>query len=228
MHHIRPYKFFQILEAPPRDRIVRTALPSRRALGGLTLLEMSILMAATQIIEPNQVFEIGTFLGNTTLNLALNIPIEGTVFTLDLDANHAGGVDQDVADAPLTELHLASESSLDFMGSSVESKIKPLTGNSTTFDFSRWHNSVELVFIDGGHDFSTVKSDTESAFLMARKDKPSCVLWHDYLNRDYSGLTYYLDELSRQQRIVHIEETMLCAWFNDPDNRIWPKLLSHG
>jgi hypothetical protein len=228
MHHIRPYKFFQILEAPPRERIVRTALPSRRALGGLTLLEMSILMAATQIIEPNQVFEIGTFLGNTTLNLALNIPIDGTIFTLDLDANHAGGVDQDVADAPLTELHLASESSLDFMGSSVESKIKPLTGNSTTFDFSRWHNSVELVFIDGGHDFSTVKSDTESAFLMARKDKPSCVLWHDYLNRDYSGLTYYLDELSRQQRIVHIEETMLCAWFNDPDNHIWPKLLSHG
>ena len=65
---------------------------------------------------------------------------------------------------------------------------------------------------------------------MARKDRPSCVLWHDYLNRDYeSGLTYYLDELSQQQQIVcHIEDTMLCAWFNDPDNHVWPKLLSSG
>jgi hypothetical protein len=228
MHHVRPYKFFQVLEAPPLERIVSTTLPYRRGMGGLTLLEMSIVMAATQIIVPNHVFEIGTFLGNTTLNLALNVPPNGTVFTLDLGADDAGKVNQDLADAPLTDLHLASKSSLDFIGSSVESKIRPLTGNSTTFDFSRWRDSVELVFIDGGHDFATVKSDTENAFLMARKDRPSCVLWHDYLNRNYSGLTYYLDELSRQQQIVHIEETMLCAWFNDPGNRIWPKLLSNG
>jgi hypothetical protein len=228
MHHIRPYKFFQVLEALPSERIVSTTLPYRRGMGSLTLLEMFIVMAATQIIVPRQVFEIGTFLGNTTLNLALNIPPDGTVFTLDLDVEHAGRANQDRADAPLTELHLASTASLDFIGSSVESKIRPLIGNSTTFDFSRWRDSVELVFIDGGHDFATVKSDTENAFLMARKDKPSCVLWHDYLNRDYSGLTYYLDELSRQQQIVHIEETMLCAWFNDPGNRIWPKLLNNG
>jgi hypothetical protein len=228
MHNIRPYQFFQVLEALPSERIVSTTLPYRRGIGGLTLLEMSLVMAATRIIMPNQVFEIGTFLGNTTLNLALNTPIDCTVFTLDLDADHAGVVSQDLADAPLTALHLASKSSLDFIGSAVEGKIKPLTGNSTTFDFSRWQDSVELVFIDGGHDLATVKSDTENAFRMARKDKPSCVLWHDYLNRDYSGLTYYLDELSRQQHIVHIEETMLCAWFNDPANRIWPKLLSNG
>jgi hypothetical protein len=228
MHHIRPYKFFQVLQALPSERIVSTTLPYRRGMGSLTLLEMSIVMAAARIILPNQVFEIGTFLGNTTLNLALNIPPDGTVFTLDLDADHAGKANQDRADAPLTELHLASKASLDFIGSSVESKIKPLIGNSTTFDFSRWRDAVELVFIDGGHDFATVKSDTEKAFLMARKDKPSCVLWHDYLNRDYSGLTYYLDELSRQHQIVHIEETMLCAWFNDPGHRIWPSLLSNG
>ena len=227
MHNIRPYRFFQVLETPPSERIVCTTLPHRRGKGGLTLLEMAIVMAATQIVVPKQVFEIGTFLGNTTLNLALNIPPDGTVFTLDLDANLAGRINQDLADAPLTKMHLASKSSLDFSGSSVESKIKTLTGNSTTFDFTRWQDSVELVFIDGGHDFATVKSDTENAFRIARKDKPSCVLWHDYLNRDYSGLTYYLDELSRERQIVHIEDTMLCAWFNDSDNHIWPKLLSN-
>lgn len=226
MHNIRPYKLFRVLEAPPSERIVRTTLPYRRGGGSLTLLEMSVILAAAKIILPTQVFEIGTFLGNTTLNLALNIPDDSIIFTLDLDHQHAGKMKQDVADAPLTEIHLASKSSLDFIRSPVEGKIRTLTGDSTAFDFSPWYGSVELIFIDGGHDFATVKSDTENAFRMARKDKASCILWHDYRNRDYSGLTYYLDELSQQQQLVHIEDTMLCAWFNDPQNSIWPQMLS--
>lgn len=228
MHNIRPYKLFQVLEGVPSERIVRTTLPHRRGAGGVTLLEMSLILATARIISPDQVFEIGTFLGNTTLNLALNIPDESKIFTLDLDEKLAGEAKQDAADAPLTEMHLAAKSSLDFIGSSVEGKIKTLTGNSTAFDFSPWYGSVELVFIDGGHDLATVKSDTENALRMVRKDKSSCVLWHDYRNRDYSGLTYYLDELSQQQQLVHIEDTMLCAWFNDPEASIWPKLLSTG
>jgi len=193
----------------------------------VTLLETSLIIAASWIVEAKQVFEIGTFLGSTTLNLALNIPDDGTVFTLDLEEDYAGEAKQDVADAPLTKIHLASKSSLDFVGSPVDDKIKTLAGNSTTFDFSRWNGSVELVFIDGGHDFATVKSDSENALQIARKDRPSCVLWHDYRNRDYSGLTYYLDELSQQLLIVHVEDTTLCAWFNDPNNCIWPRLLGN-
>jgi predicted O-methyltransferase YrrM len=227
MHHIRPYKLFTALESPPAERVVQAALPFRRAAGGLTLLEMFVAIAANRIVQAKQVFEIGTFLGSTTLNLALNIPDDGTVYTLDLDKECAADAKQDVADAPLTEIHLASRSSLDFAGSAVESKIRTLTGDSTKFDFSRWNGSIDLVFIDGGHDVATVTSDTENALQIARKDKASCVLWHDYRNRDYSGLTYYLDQLSRQIPLVHIEDTMLCAWFNDPDRSIWPRLLGN-
>jgi hypothetical protein len=226
MYHIRPYKFFNALEAPPSGRVVQSSLPYRRGRGGLTLLEMFLIIAASRIVAAEQIFEIGTFLGNTTLNLALNVPDDGKVFTLDLDEQHAASANQDAPDARLTEMHLASVSSLDFMGSSVESKIQSLTGDSTTFDFSRWDNSIDLVLIDGGHDYATVKSDTGNAFRIASKDTPSCVLWHDYLNRDYSGLTYFLDELSQQHQLVHIEDTMLCAWFNDPNGDIFPKLLS--
>ena len=226
MHHIRPYKFFQLLEAAPPQRVVQSTLPSRRGGGSLTLLEMNLVIAASRIVEPKQVFEFGTFLGSTTLNIALNIPDDGTVFTLDMDDQHAQEAKQDVADAPLTEIHLASRSKLDFIGSPVESKIRMLTGDSTTFDFSSWQDSIELIFIDGGHDYPTVKSDTGNAFRIANRKRASCILWHDYLNRNYSGLSYYLDELAKQERLVHIEDTMLCAWFNDPAESIWPKLLS--
>jgi hypothetical protein len=226
MHHIRPYKLFSLIEAPPAERVVRTAIPSRRGAGGVNLLEMFLINAASRIVNAKQLFEIGTFLGNTTLNLAFNIPNDGTVYTLDLDEHYAGEAKQDRADIPLTEIHLASKSSPDFSGSSVESKIKQLVGNSTTFDFSSWNGSVDLVFVDGGHDFATVKSDSENALRMTRKDKESCVLWHDYRNADYSGLTYYLDQLSEGLQMVHLEDTRLCAWFNDPGNSIWSRLLS--
>jgi predicted O-methyltransferase YrrM len=226
MNHIRPYQFFKVFEAAAAERVVHTSLPYRRGAGGLTVLEMTVVMAATRIIDPKKVFEIGTFLGNTTLNIALNIADDSVIYTLDLGEADLGEVTQDVSDSPLTEIHLASRAKLDFTGSPAEKKIKILTGNSMTFDFSPWKDSVDLMFIDGGHDFATVKSDTENAFKMMRTDKPSCILWHDYLSPAYSGLSYYLDELSREQKIVHIGDTMLCAWFNDPDDTIWPILLT--
>ena len=225
MYRIRPYKLFSLIEGPPSERVVQATLPHRRAVGGLTLLELFVLIAAARSVGAKRVFEIGTFLGSTTLNMALNIPDDGTVFTLDLGDYDTESIVQDAADAPLTELHLSSRSSLDFLGSPVQYKIMALIGNSMVFDFSPWDKSIELVFIDGGHNFDTVKSDSENAFRMARKNKPSCVLWHDYGNRDYSGLTDYLDELSQRLNLVHVEDTMLCAWFNDPDDAIWPRLL---
>ena len=175
MHHIRPYKLFTLIEAPPSERVVQTALPSRRGAGGVNLLEMFLINAASRVVQAKRVFEIGTFLGNTTLNLALNIPDDGAVYSLDLDEQHAGDAKQDLADVPLTEIHLTCKSSLDFAGSPVERKIKPVIGNSTTFDYSPWNGSIDLVFIDGGHDFATVKSDSENALEMACQDKPSCV-----------------------------------------------------
>ena len=35
------------------------------------------------------VFEIGTFLGSNTLNMALNLPEDAKILTLDLDEQHA-------------------------------------------------------------------------------------------------------------------------------------------
>ncbi len=226
MRHIRPYKIFTLLEASAPERVVNVTLPSRRGNGGTSLLETMLIIAATRIVNARRVFEIGTFLGGNTLNMALNLPDDAKVFTLDLDEQHAVDVKQLPEDAPLTQLHLASQSSLDFAGTSVAGKITALVGNSTTFDFSAWRNSVDLSFIDGGHDFATVKSDTENAFEMASIEKPSCILWHDYRSWEYPALTCYLDDLAKERKIFHVEDTKLCAWFNDPNGSIIPRLMN--
>ncbi len=223
MHHIRPYKFFALVDQPPAKRIVQMQLPPRRGAGGLTTLETSLLIAATQIVNARRVFEIGTFLGSTTLNLALNIPADGKVLTLDLDARSAGEVTQHPGDKPLTAIHLET-AALDFVGSPVAGKITTLTGNSITFDYAPWKDSIDLAFIDGGHDFDTVKSDTENALAIVAKSAPSCILWHDYRNADYPELSEYLDGLSEQMPIFHIEDTRLCVFFNDPQKAIQPRL----
>ncbi len=58
-------------------------------------------------------------------------------------------------------------------------KIGTLIGNSVTFDFSAWKRSIDFLFIDGGHDFLTVKADTENALNMVVLEKPACIMWHD-------------------------------------------------
>src|SRR5437016_4920323 len=158
--HIRPYRIFNLIDAPPAERVANIALPSRRGMGGVSLLETSLIIAAARVVGARKVFEFGTYLGSTTLNLALNTPEDAEILTIDLDEHYAKEVQQDPADAPLTQIHIAEKSSLAFMGSPVSQKIRTLTGNSTTFDFSAWRGSVDLAFIDGGHDLATVKSDT--------------------------------------------------------------------
>jgi hypothetical protein len=226
MHHIRPYKIFTLIDAPPSERLVNVTLPSRRGTGGTSLLETFLIIAGARVVNARRLFEFGTFLGINTLNMALNTPEDANIFTLDLDEQHAADARQLPEDAPLTQLHLASQSSLDFTLSPVASKISTLIGNSTTFDYSAWKGSIDFSFIDGGHDFETVKSDTENALEMAAKETRSCIMWHDYRNWEYPSLTAYLDDLSKEREIFHVQDTTLCVWFNDPGASILPRLLS--
>ena len=213
LKHIRPYKVFTLVDTPPSERIAHFQIPPRRGAGGISMLETALLIAIAQAVAAKRVFEFGTFLGSTTLNLALNIAADGRIFTLDLDDRSARSLNQHPADAPLTKTHLVSRP--DFEGSQVASKITQLRGNSLEFDFSRWAGSIDLVFVDGGHDLETVTADTEAAFRLVARDRPSCVLWHDYGNADYPELTAYLEQVAATRQLFHVEDTMLCAWFDD-------------
>jgi hypothetical protein len=224
VHHIRPYKIFTLVDAIPSERIVNVPLPSRRGIGGTSLLETFLIVAGMRIVNARRIFEFGTFLGANTLNMALNTPEGAEIFTLDLDDHHSVAAKQSAADAPLTKVHLASQSSLDFAGTSVAGKITTLAGDSTAFDFSDFKGTMDFLFVDGGHDLATVKSDTENALEMAAKKTPSAIMWHDYQNPEYPELTDYLEGLAQEQKIFHVEDTVLCVCFNDPNDEIIHRL----
>lgn len=156
--------------------------------GEIRLLELFSLFAGMEIVGAKRVFEFGTWKGVTTWQIARNHVAE--VLTLDRDATQV-------------------------TWGNVGTSIVRLTGDSRTFDFSPWHDTMDMVFIDGGHDYETVMSDSQNAFEMVRKDQPAVVFWHDYGNGIDDGNDRAIEELARERRIVHIEESWLCVWFNE-------------
>lgn len=198
--HVRPWQIFTTVPAPSNDRVIQMKLPERR---DIATLETCLLIAALKLTRAEHIFEFGTFRGNTTMNLALNCAPGGRVWTFDLDS--ADGLTQHPADAPLTVEHFATMPA--YIGSEIQHRIEEVTGNSLTVDLTRFDHSMDLVFVDGGHDATTAAADSRWAFRMLREG--GIIAWHDYGDPVYPGLTEYLDDLSKQRPLVAVEETRL-------------------
>jgi hypothetical protein len=138
------------------------------------------------------VFEIGTSTGRRTSLIAMNTPEAGQIFTLDLPHDQS-------APSGASDLHLIEESK-DQVGKHFRetpwmgTKIHQLFGNSKTFDFQPYYNSIDFVMVDGSHTYEFVESDTLNAFRMVREN--GVILWHDYESeRSEYGVNRYLDRL---------------------------------
>ena len=216
MRHIRPHKLFNLVETPSYEqRMVKIVLPEQRS---PILLESAVLLALAKLVQPRTFFEFGTFLGIETLNIAANLPRDARVYTLDLDEAALKDVRQDEPDKPLTKIHMEMQNKLAFLGSPYEKKITRLYGDSNHFDFANFRGSMDMVYVDGGHDLRTLTSDTQNAFKILSQDHAACVAWHDYGNKTCPAVRPYLDELSTTREVFHVEETMLAfALVNVPE-----------
>jgi hypothetical protein len=216
MHHIRPHKLFnQVHTSSFEERMVRLVLPEKRT---PIVLESSVLLGLSKIVRPKTFFEIGTFLGIETLNIAANLPSDARVYTLDLDEQSLKTVQQADYDRPLTDIHMQEQDKLAFLGSSCETKITRLYGDSNEFDFSPFQGRMDMVYVDGGHDLRTLTSDTRNAFNILSNDHPACIAWHDFGNRICPAVGPYLLELSKAKQLFHVEETMMVFYLANADN----------
>jgi hypothetical protein len=224
IHEIRPkilLKSAEDLFKAPIDIVLH--LPSSD-IGSLTTLEATMIVALLKIFNPSKIFEFGTFLGYTTSILTRNSKDSSIVFSLDLDvnSNQVNSLElnefsnQDVLtndiinDAFLSKIQsVKGEFYLSDMSALQKSRIKLLKQNSLELDVNNLSlvNEIDFCFIDGGHTYEIVKSDTEKAFLMAKKN--SIILWHDYNSKIHGDVTSYLMDLSDTYTIYHIANTML-------------------
>jgi predicted O-methyltransferase YrrM len=190
---IRKVDFEEILWG---DNIFINDTPMKN--GNVTYPESIAIARIIKTFNPEKIFEIGTFDGRTTLNIAMNSSENSKVFTLDLPQNIMHNTK--FRTNPNEHLYIKKErSGLIFHGhSKAERIITQLYGDSATFDYTPYVGQMDLVFIDGAHTYDYVLSDTKIA-LKLLKPTGGIIIWHDYNSITYTGVTKAINYLSENE-----------------------------
>ena len=148
-------------------------LPFYSFLGGTVQpTDLILLRGLANRFKRCNYFEIGTFRGESAINLA---DINCDVYTLDLTP-------EELKQKKYPEEKFEAQYSMikDFKNITI------LKGSSLSFDFESLKTKFDLIFIDGDHHWKYVKNDTEKIFQhLVHND--SIVVWHDYMN-NYSTI----------------------------------------
>lgn len=165
----------------------------------------AVLAALCREIGARTFFEIGTNRGRTTWTVARNNP-DCQVYTLDLPAPDAP-IALDFNDDDRDLLGDAWASGVDFAGTPEAERITALFGDSATFDFSPYAGKMDVVYIDGGHSYSYVRSDTEAALKMLAPG--GAIAWDDY--PAVPGVYRFLQELTEHHGgpLIHVLGTRM-------------------
>lgn len=157
----------------------------------VTLTEAAALAALIKLSNARRVFEFGTYKGVSTTQLALNLPEDGMVYTLDLPEDHP---------VYISYSKLASESGMKILLPEDQAhKVTFLKADSADFDTSPYRGTMDLVFVDGYHSYEYVKNDTEKGLEMLRPG--GIIAWHD-CETGRPEVVRYLKSLSPLPRLV--------------------------
>jgi predicted O-methyltransferase YrrM len=149
-------------------------------------IDPNLLVLAALARQPTveTAFEIGTFRGNASFAMAA---AGASVTTIDISDD-----DPVIGSA--------------FAGRPEEARITRLVGDSTTFDFSPFHGTADLVYVDGAHDYDHVRNDTEKSLPLLTTG--GIVAWDDYPNEP--GVYRYLNEFAAENgELLHVRGTRL-------------------
>ena len=211
-------KIDENLYGPKEDVIVKSfCVPSNNKIVGMTSnYEAWIISSLSKVSKT--IFEFGTCSGKTTYLMALNSPESAKIISLTLKPENLGNIEKNNLDNKISFRNIINESiykNFLFTGSEHENKIDVIFQNSLDFDENRYKNFFDLIFIDGGHTYSVVKSDTQKAFKMINKN--GVILWHDYVPGKTSAkdVVKLINEISREKKIYNIKDTSLCYFKNE-------------
>lgn len=165
-------------------------IESVRVTGPVSPASRLVVAALARVLDAETVFEIGTYLGETTWTVAHNQP-KARIYTLDVAGPRW-------------------DRGRYFRGTPEAERITQLLGDSATFDLSPYRGRVDLVFIDASHSHSHVRSDTEAAFGML--SELGMIVWEDYTH--YPSVYTYLNQIAPtlDRPIFHILGTRMAFY----------------
>lgn len=179
--------------------------------GNLDVKDMVFVCKCVSLFEPRVVFEIGTFDGNTTLQIAGNAPPSTTVHTLDLPDNVQGSAVAKIDPSDAAYIDRKATFKRRYLDTPFEGKVVQKFGNSLEVDFAAVLDGkkADLVFIDAGHSYECVRSDSEKALRVLSAG--GLVIWDDYTTH-WPGVYAYLNELSRNLPLLRVTDTRLVVY----------------
>ena len=153
----------------------------------ISLSEFLALLLLLKRAGAKQIFEFGTFKGVSVTQLALNLPSEAEIYTLDLPEE---ALRTSFATDP-EDTVIAQESG---KGSLVPSALRPrvqfLKCDSAKFEETPFAGKMDFVFVDGAHNYDYVKNDSEKGWRMLRSG--GIIAWHDCRHQDPGVVSYLL------------------------------------
>ncbi len=175
------------------------------------------ILLAVLAKDATELFEFGTASGRTTYLWARNSPPESRVTTLTLPPEQVAAYQAAPGDSEGARGNAVAESVFTrflYSDTDVAAKVTQLYGDSKAFDETPYAGRCDLIFIDGSHAASYVRSDTEKALRMLAPG--GVIVWHDYrhpeASPDCAGVFEYLNELHRTLPLVRLGETSVVAY----------------
>jgi len=179
----------------------------------ITLHELNCIVLALRATSAERVLEIGTYDGNTSLNLAANVPETGVVVTVDLPLDESNPeYALEIGDASQRNVTDRTIVGQQFRDHQLNSRIRQVLADTGALDFETLGTSFDMAFIDGCHAYEYVKSDTENALKVVRAG--GLILWHDYAILE--TVSKAVDEYANDSRFLQlnaIESTRLAVGF---------------
>lgn len=184
----------------PDDSPIQINDPTGRD-GNVSTLELVSIIKLIKKHHPQRLFEMGTFDGRTTLNMALNSGDDSDIFTLDLpkSSSDSAKLHLEVSDRKYINKDISGEK---YLGTEYVSKITQLYGDSATYDFTPFFNTMDFIFVDAAHSYEYVLNDSKIALKMLREGK-GIILWHDY--GVWNGVTKALNQLKSTPEFRHLK-----------------------
>lgn len=130
--------------------------------GSIRPYETQTICTLAKAVKAKRIFEIGTYRGLTSKNMSYNIQDGGKIFSLCL---------------PQEQCHFNVG---EYVKNDDKAKeiVELLSGDSQTYDFSPYYGSIDLMFVDGSHNYLHVLSDSENAIKCVKNN--GFIVWHDF------------------------------------------------
>ena len=187
--------------------LIQNAIPTESSFGNMPSYELILISTVCAHRQPKSVFEFGTYDGLTTLHLAINSTPNSRVYTIDLAPDDPIR-QQNTDDTFYTQgVKLGAH----FLDAPEANQVEQIYADTTKYDYSRFKGQMDFIFVDAGHTYDLVRSDSEKALEMIKPG--GIIFWHDYYFTQH-GVYTWLNELAGKIPLRNAPGTSLVYYVN--------------